>query len=129
MFDFSVIDGVYGWFNEDLLQIFGLEAWHLLFGMVFILIAGMMWMVKALIEWITVKNWLTLLSYVNCILISFLILQVIDRSAYRSPAVSLPEYFWSISLLAISTYGLVLVLIRSVSKVAKLLKRKSKKAA
>ncbi|GGF12399.1 hypothetical protein GCM10010954_08870 [Halobacillus andaensis] len=129
MVDFSILDAVYNWFDEDLLRIFGLEAWHLLFSLVFLLMAGTMWMVKPLIEWMTAKNWLVLLSYVNCIFVGFLFLQLIDRYSYDGQATNLPAYFWSISLLAMSTYGILLVFVRSVKKMAKIIRKRSKKVA
>ncbi|MFG6149092.1 hypothetical protein [Halobacillus sp. B23F22_1] len=129
MIDFSILDAVYNWFDEDLLRIFGLEAWHLLFSLVFIFMAGTMWIVKPLIEWLAAKNWLVLLSYVNCIFVGFLFLQLIDRYSYESQTANLPAYFWSISLLAMSTFGLLLVFVKSVKKMATIIRKRSKKAA
>ncbi|WP_101843716.1 hypothetical protein [Halobacillus sp. Marseille-P3879] len=129
MINFSIVDIVSSWFDEDLLQIFGLDPWYLLFGLVFLLMTGMMWVVKAVVEWMTVKNWITLLSYINCILIGFLILQTVDHSFSATQSSVLPVYYWSVSLLAISAYGLLLVMVRSIRTMARLIRKKSKKAA
>ncbi|MFC7061385.1 hypothetical protein [Halobacillus seohaensis] len=130
MFNFSIIESIFQWLDADLLQIFGVKPWHVLFGLVFLLVTGCMWVIKPVLEWVLAKNWLILLSYINSLLIGFLFLQLIDRYAMGTEGSMLPHYFWSISLLAMSTYGACVVLVKSIRKVAaKIMKKNKNKVA
>ncbi|MCP3030634.1 hypothetical protein LF817_04705 [Halobacillus sp. A1] len=129
MISFSILDSIFQWFDNDLLQIFGIEAWHVLFGLVFLLVMSSMWVIKPVLEWGISRNWITFMSYVCSLLVVFLFLQLVDRYAIDVDGSLLPSYFWSISLLAMSAFGTLLVLGRSLSKLAKKFMKKSKKAA
>ncbi|WP_173916638.1 hypothetical protein [Halobacillus sp. Marseille-Q1614] len=130
MFNFSFMDSLFQWFDPNLLQIFGLQAWQFLFALVFLLVAACMWVFRPFLEWAMAKNWSTLLSYLGSLLLAVVFLQFIDRYAMVNQQSVLPDYFWSISLLAISSYGAGIVLFRSFRKVTqKLFKRNKRKVA
>ncbi|UOQ93004.1 hypothetical protein MUO14_21810 [Halobacillus shinanisalinarum] len=109
-FNVSFLDRVIQWLDQDILQIFGLNGLHIQFVLVFLLIASIMFVMKPIMEWLLVKQWFTLLGYSISSILAITFLQMVDRYAMGTESTFLPSYYWSISLLAISSYGAVRVL-------------------
>ncbi|WP_082234345.1 hypothetical protein [Halobacillus massiliensis] len=129
MVGYVFMDSLFHWFDPNLLQIFGLQAWQVLFSLVFLLVAACMWLFRPFLEWAIAKNWTTFLSYLGSLLIALVFLQIIDRYAMIQQESVLPEYFWAVSLLAISSYGGGIILFRSLRKVTRMLFKRNKRRA
>ncbi|WP_163530259.1 hypothetical protein [Halobacillus ihumii] len=108
--DVSFLDRVIQWLDQDVLQIFGLNGMHIQFVLVFLLTASIMFVIKPIMEWLLVKQWFTLLGYSITAVLAFCFLQMVDRYAMGTESTFLPSYYWSVSLLAISSYGAVRVI-------------------
>ncbi|UOR13001.1 hypothetical protein [Halobacillus amylolyticus] len=128
-FNVSFLDRVIQWLDQDILQIFGLNGLHIQFLLVFLLIASIMFVMKPIMEWLLVKQWFTLLGYGISSILAISFLQMVDRYAMGTESTFLPSYYWSISLLAISSYGAVRVLTGIGRMIMTRVKIRSKKRA
>ncbi|MFD2925337.1 hypothetical protein [Halobacillus naozhouensis] len=108
--DVSFLERAIQWLDQDVLQIFGLNGVHIQFVLVFLLTASIMFVIKPIMEWLLVKQWFTLLGYSITTVLAFCFLQMVDRYAMGAESTFLPSYYWSVSLLAISSYGAVRVI-------------------
>ncbi|MCA1023464.1 hypothetical protein GLW03_14680 [Halobacillus halophilus] len=118
------------WLNEDVLQIFGMEPEYIQFFLVFAFMGSVMWVVKPVVEWLVLRNWLTFLSCLSSVLLVLVFLQMVDRYAMAGTTSTLPEYYWFICLSAISGYGLTLAGWLTVKQAyRRFTKRKRRKAA
>ncbi|ELK44576.1 MULTISPECIES: hypothetical protein [Bacillaceae] len=127
--DPSILDGAIRMLDPDLLGIFGLEPHHVQFTLVFLLMAAVMWVMKPVMEWIILHNWKTFASYLGSSLTVLVFLQLIDRYAMSGNTSMLPDFFWSISLLGMSSFGLCYILFQAGKRSWKKLSRRHKKAA
>ncbi|RWZ60783.1 hypothetical protein EQV77_05670 [Halobacillus fulvus] len=129
-FDFSFLQQVIGWLDPAVLEIFGLDPLYVQFGLVFAFVMSLMWVVRPVIEWLMLKNWSTFSSYISSALLALVFLQLVDRYAMVQTTSLLPAEFWPISLLAMSSYGVVYSLLAA-GKLAwhRLAKRHKNKAA
>ncbi|MCA0969467.1 hypothetical protein LCM20_02535 [Halobacillus litoralis] len=109
--DLSVLEHSLNWIDPDLWQILGIDPSYVQFFLVFIFMMSLMWVVRPVVEWIMLKNWTTISTYVTTTLIAFCFLQMVDRYAMIQNESSLPVYFWPVCLLAISGYGALHVLV------------------
>ncbi|WP_281657911.1 hypothetical protein [Halobacillus sp. Cin3] len=118
------------WLDEDILQIFGMEPEYIQFLLVFAFMGALMWVVKPVVEWLMLRNWLLFLSGGASVLIALVFLQMVDRYAMSGTTSTLPEYYWFICLSAISGYGLALAGWLTVKQAyLRFAKRKRRKAA
>ncbi|GEN52452.1 hypothetical protein [Halobacillus faecis] len=129
-FDPSFLDETISWLDHDLLDVFGLKPEYVQFSLVFLFMLSLMWVVKPVIEWMMLNHWKTLSSYVTSTLLALVFLQLVDRYAMSDTTSTLPASYWSVCLLAISSFGLVYVTMRWMRKLyARLSKRSKRKAA
>ncbi|WP_226578213.1 hypothetical protein [Halobacillus litoralis] len=129
-FDASFLDETIKLLNHDLLDVFGLKQEYVQFALVFIFMMALMWVVTPVIEWLMLNHWKTLTSYLATALLALVFLQLVDRYAMSDASSALPFYYWSVCLLAISSFGLFYAGAKSAKKlVVKLSKRNKKKAA
>lgn len=129
-FDPTFLEETIGLMDDDLLDVFGLEPFHIQFGLVFLFMVALMWVVKPVIEWMMLNHWKTLSSYTACALLALVFLQLVDRYAMADATSTLPGYYWSVCLLAISSFGLVYVGVKGMRKLyVRLTKRSKRKAA
>ncbi|SFJ90865.1 hypothetical protein SAMN04487936_105162 [Halobacillus dabanensis] len=129
-FDATFLQETIGLLDDDLLDVFGLEPFHVQFALVFLFMLALMWVVKPVIEWMMLNHWKTLSSYTACTLIALVFLQLVDRYAMADTTSTLPGYYWSVCLLAISSFGLVYVGVKGMRKLyVRLTKRSKRKAA
>ncbi|MGP4062230.1 hypothetical protein [Halobacillus litoralis] len=128
--DLSFLEDTIRLLDDDLLNVFGLEPVHVQFSLVFLFMMALMWVVKPVIEWMILNHWKSLSSYVASALLALVFLQLIDRYAMSDTTSTLPGYYWSICLLAISSYGLVYVGAKATRKAwMKFSKRNKRKVA
>lgn len=109
-FDFSFIENVIAMLRPELLHIFGINPIYMQFFLVFIFVMALMWVVRPIIEWIMIKGWATLSSYITSALLAIVFLQMVDRYAMTQEGSVLPMSFWPICLTAISGFGAVYTL-------------------
>ncbi|MBA2174361.1 hypothetical protein H0266_05515 [Halobacillus locisalis] len=128
-FDFSVFDKMVGLVDADLLQIFGIKPVHMQFVLVFTLMLSLMWVVRPIVEWLMIKHWAMIGSYVLASLVALVFLQVVDRYAMVQNQSALPPDFWPVCLLAISGYGVAYTLVALGGRAWKRLSKRSKKRA
>lgn len=129
-FDPSFLEETISWLDHDLLDVFGLEPEYVQFSLVFLFMLSLMWVVKPVIEWMMLNHWKTLSSYVTSTLLALVFLQLVDRYAMSDTTSTLPTSYWSVCLLAISSFGLVYVTVTWMRKLyARLSKRSKRKAA
>lgn len=128
-FDFSVVDKVLGLVDADLLQIFGINPLHMQFVLVFTLMLSLMWVVRPIVEWLMIKHWAMIASYIIAALVALVFLQTVDRYAMVQNHSALPTDFWPVCLLAISGYGAAYTLVVILAKAWKRLSKRSKKHA
>jgi|GEM_PF-5502224 len=127
--DYSVLDHVIAMLNDDVIRMIGFKPEHVQFFLVFVLVMSLMWVARPIIEWMMVKNWNTFASYFTSSLITIAFLQLVDRYAMSQEQSALPDYYWSICLLAVSSYGVMYVLFKLFKKTWTHLRERAKKQA
>ncbi|MGP4075035.1 hypothetical protein [Halobacillus sp. K22] len=127
--DYSILDHVIAMLNDEVIRMIGLKPEHVQFFLVFTLVMALMWVARPIIEWMMLKNWNTFVSYFISSLITIAFLQLVDRYAMSQEQSALPEYYWSICLLAVSSYGVIHVLVKMVKKTWIHLRKRAKKQA
>lgn len=127
--DLSIFDQVIGLVDADLWQIFGWNPNYVQFGLVFILMMSLMWVVRPIIDWLMIKRWSMTSSYVVTALLVFCFLQMVDRYAMVQNQSSLPSQFWPICLLAVSGYGVIHLLMIAMVRVWQRLTKRTKRHA
>ncbi|CDQ19939.1 hypothetical protein [Halobacillus karajensis] len=128
-FDTTFLDETIGWLDQDLLNVFGLKPEYVQFGLVFSFMVALMWVVKPVIEWIMIHHWKDLSSYITCVLLALVFLQLVDRYAMSDTQSTLPHYYWSVCLLALSSYGIAYVTGKWVRKLFMRISRRNKRKA
>ncbi|WP_232324779.1 hypothetical protein [Halobacillus mangrovi] len=128
-FDFTFLDQTLGLLDEDLLQVFNLKAEYVQFSLVLLLVTSLMWVVRPVIEWIMLNHWSTMASYTTSVLLALAFLQLVDRYAMVQKESMLPEYYWPLCLLAISSYGVLYSLFKVIKKTWVHFSKRSKKRA
>jgi hypothetical protein len=127
--DFTFLDQTLNLLDDDMLQIFNLQPEYVQFTLVLLLVTSLMWVVRPVIEWMMLKNWFTIASYTTSILLALAFLQLVDRYAMVQKESILPEYYWPLSLLAISSYGVMYCLVKFMKKTWVRFSKRSKKRA
>lgn len=128
-FDVSFLEETIRLLDDELLDIFGLQPEYVQFSLVFLFMMSLMWVVKPVIEWMMLNHWKTLSSYTASALLALVFLQLVDRYAMSDTTSTLPGYYWSICLLAISGYGLCYVMVQWSRKLYRRLSKRSRKKA
>ncbi len=127
--DFSFFDNVIGLLNPDLLHVFGIKPLYVQFSLVFIFVVALRWVLLPLVEWMMIKQWSVFLSYTGTVMTALLFLQLVDRYAMGNSQSSLPGFYWPVSLLALSSYGMMYILMRVLGKTVAHFRGKAKKNA
>ncbi|MGP4068294.1 hypothetical protein [Halobacillus sp. B29] len=127
--DYAVLDHVIAMLNDDVIRMVGFKPEHIQFFLVVVLVMSLMWVSRPIIEWMMVKNWNTFASYFTSSLITIAFLQLVDRYAMSQEQSTLPDYYWSICLLAVSSYGVMYVLLKMCKKTWTHLRERAKKQA
>ncbi|MCA0983666.1 hypothetical protein LCL89_06300 [Halobacillus yeomjeoni] len=129
-FDFTILDQTLHLMNGDLLDVFNLHPNHVQFSLVFLLVTALMWVMLPLVEWAMIQNWSRLFSYIMTALVALAFLQAVDRYAMVQSQSLLPDYYWPVCLLAISSYGVLYVSLKGLKHLwVQISKRSKKKAA
>ncbi|KHE67524.1 hypothetical protein, partial [Halobacillus sp. BBL2006] len=97
--------------------------------LVLLLVTSLMWVVRPVIEWMMLKNWFTIATYTTSVLLALAFLQLVDRYAMVQKESMLPEYYWPLCLLAISSYGVIYCLFKLMEKTWVRFSKRSKKRA